>query len=249
MLPEDLSKLRVVDLKKELTERGLATKGKKDELVARLQEWVDENKDQVAGQNDQQQQEEQPPQKAEESQPEPALTTNGKDSKENDSQQILSNEQQQQESSLMFDPIDIPQPHTIRAPSLLSSTLSSPITTTTPMVELPYSPPKDKKSLILIHRFERDNTDDNNSIMPVKYTAYNVLRTSLFLLTEEGRITVMDIETGKMIGTVDNVAAVPELIGPQRQVRGIDVNVVGGNEIVVTSRQGLLSGTMVNQSS
>ncbi|KAG2217050.1 hypothetical protein INT45_010254 [Circinella minor] len=97
MLPEDLSKLRVVDLKKELTERSLSTKGKKDELVARLQEWVDENnKDQVAGQNDQQQQEEQP-QKAEESQPEPPLTTNGKDSKENDSQQILSNEQQQQE--------------------------------------------------------------------------------------------------------------------------------------------------------
>lgn len=34
------------------------------------------------------------------------------------------------------------------------------------------------------------------------------------------------------------------MIGPQRQVRGIDVNVVGGREIVVTSRQGLLRGIM-----
>ena len=44
MLPDDLSSLRVVDLKKELTDRNLPTKGKKDELVARLQEWVDEQK-------------------------------------------------------------------------------------------------------------------------------------------------------------------------------------------------------------
>ncbi|ORZ03481.1 hypothetical protein BCR43DRAFT_52419 [Syncephalastrum racemosum] len=106
---------------------------------------------------------------------------------------------------------------------------------------LPYSPPKDFQSMILVHTFDKANTDE--SVMPVKYTAYNVLRTSLFLLTEEGKITVLDIETGQVIGTVNNVAETPD-IGPQRQVRGIDVNVVGGNEIVVTSRQGLLRGTL-----
>lgn len=47
-LPEDLSKLRVVDLKEELTKRNLPTKGKKDELIARLQEALD----QTAGNND-----------------------------------------------------------------------------------------------------------------------------------------------------------------------------------------------------
>ncbi|KAI8147713.1 hypothetical protein BJV82DRAFT_304677 [Fennellomyces sp. T-0311] len=44
MLPDNLSSLRVVDLKKELTDRNLPTKGKKDDLVARLQEWVNEQK-------------------------------------------------------------------------------------------------------------------------------------------------------------------------------------------------------------
>ncbi|KAG2189123.1 hypothetical protein INT44_004265 [Umbelopsis vinacea] len=44
-LPEDLSKLRVVDLKEELTKRNLPTKGKKDELIARLQEALDQTDD------------------------------------------------------------------------------------------------------------------------------------------------------------------------------------------------------------
>ncbi|KAI8582326.1 hypothetical protein K450DRAFT_228478 [Umbelopsis ramanniana AG] len=44
-LPEDLSKLRVVDLKEELTKRNLPTKGKKDELIARLQEALDQTAD------------------------------------------------------------------------------------------------------------------------------------------------------------------------------------------------------------
>ncbi|KAG2184761.1 hypothetical protein INT43_000674 [Umbelopsis isabellina] len=37
-LPEDLTKLRVVDLRDELTKRNLPTKGKKNELIERLQE-------------------------------------------------------------------------------------------------------------------------------------------------------------------------------------------------------------------
>lgn len=41
-LPEDLSKLRVVDLREELTKRNLPSKGKKDELIARLQEALDQ---------------------------------------------------------------------------------------------------------------------------------------------------------------------------------------------------------------
>lgn len=41
-LPDDLSKLRVVDLREELTKRNLPTKGKKDELIVRLQEALDQ---------------------------------------------------------------------------------------------------------------------------------------------------------------------------------------------------------------
>ncbi|KAJ8662718.1 hypothetical protein O0I10_001682 [Lichtheimia ornata] len=116
--------------------------------------------------------------------------------------------------------------------------------------DLPYTPRKGS-SIILEHTFERDehggggdDDDENGGGMPIKFIAYNVLRTSLFLLTEEGKIMVMDIETGRIMGSKENVAAIPGMIGPQRQVRGIDVNVVGGREIVVTSRQGLLRGVM-----
>ncbi|KAJ8663805.1 hypothetical protein O0I10_000079 [Lichtheimia ornata] len=108
-------------------------------------------------------------------------------------------------------------------------------------IQLPYMPPKDTDPMIIAHVFDKEDTID----MPVRYTAYNVLRTSLFLLTEEGKITVVDIETGDLIGTVENVAATPGMIGHTRQIRGIDVNVVGNDEIVVTSRQGLLRGTMI----
>lgn len=99
---------------------------------------------------------------------------------------------------------------------------------------LPYSPPKGFQSMLISHTFDKE---DGESFIPVKYTAYNVLLTSLFLLTEDGKITVMDIETGKITGTVENVAATS-----LRQVRGIDVNVIAGREVVVTSREGLLRG-------
>ncbi|CDS07754.1 hypothetical protein LRAMOSA01703 [Lichtheimia ramosa] len=46
MLPEDLSTLRVVDLKEELSKRNLPLKGKKDDLIARLQQSLDEEKQQ-----------------------------------------------------------------------------------------------------------------------------------------------------------------------------------------------------------
>lgn len=44
MLPENLSTLRVVDLKEELSKRNLPLKGKKDELIARLQQSLDDEK-------------------------------------------------------------------------------------------------------------------------------------------------------------------------------------------------------------
>lgn len=101
--------------------------------------------------------------------------------------------------------------------------------------QLPYSPPKGFQSMLLSHTFDRE--DDHDEFIPVKYTAYNVLYTSLFLLTEDGKVTVMDIETGKITGTVENVAA-----NALQQVRGIDVNVIAGREVVVTSKEGLLRG-------
>lgn len=100
--------------------------------------------------------------------------------------------------------------------------------------QLPYSPPKKFQSMLLSHTFDKDDQDE---FIPVKYTAYNVLYTSLFLLTEDGKVTVMDIETGKITGTVENVAA-----HTLQQVRGIDVNVIAGREVVVTSKEGLLRG-------
>ncbi|KAI9304625.1 hypothetical protein BJ944DRAFT_266565 [Cunninghamella echinulata] len=99
-----------------------------------------------------------------------------------------------------------------------------------------------------------DNDDDENELLvtTVKYTAYNVLCTSLFLLTEDGMVTVLDIETGKVTGTIDNVAATTSTTTPNGielsntcKIRGIDVNVVAGNEVVVTSREGLLRSIML----
>ncbi|KAI9316658.1 hypothetical protein BX666DRAFT_182309 [Dichotomocladium elegans] len=78
---------------------------------------------------------------------------------------------------------------------------------------LPYSAPCDTEPMILVHAFDKSDTED----MPVRYTAYNVLRTSLFLLTEEGKITVMDIETGRLTGSLENVVGEPGTVGPQRQ--------------------------------
>ncbi|KAI8888820.1 hypothetical protein K501DRAFT_240008 [Backusella circina FSU 941] len=109
-------------------------------------------------------------------------------------------------------------------------------------VHLPYSPPVDFESMILTHTFGK--CEDEDPFIPVKYTAYNVLNTSLFLLTEDGKITVMDIETGKVISKIENAAASPIEIGPQRRIKGIDVNVIGGSEVVVTSREGLLRGVV-----
>lgn len=104
-----------------------------------------------------------------------------------------------------------------------------------PLFQLPYSPPPEEessnKSVLLSHTFDKGDQD----VIPVKYTAYNVLHTSLFLLTEDGKVTVMDIETGEVNGTVDNVAE-------HIRVKGIDVNVIGGKEVVVTSKEGLLRG-------
>lgn len=122
-----------------------------------------------------------------------------------------------------------------------------------PFPSLPYSPPKGFSSMLLSHTFDKDGGDNNDNMIPVKYTAYNVLYTSLFLLTEDGRVTVMDIESGEITGQVENVAlgAAASLGSTARSrrgrrrretVRGIDVNVIAGKEVVVTSKEGLLRG-------
>lgn len=104
----------------------------------------------------------------------------------------------------------------------------------------------------MIHLEDNDMNNDENElpVTTVKYAAYNVLCTSLFLLTEDGMVTVLDIETGKVTGTIDNVAASSSItlggfdLSNTRKIRGIDVNVVAGNEVVVTSREGLLRSVM-----
>lgn len=118
-------------------------------------------------------------------------------------------------------------------------------------VPWPLSPPKNQQTMLLAHSFDKPTSTTRNpgSVMTVKYTAYNVLCTSLFLLTEDGKVTVMDIETGKVTGTIDNVAASATTTGrtdssSMGRVRGIDVNVVAGHEVVVTSREGLLRSVM-----
>jgi hypothetical protein len=123
------------------------------------------------------------------------------------------------------------------APTLLPSRRKSSHNTI-----LPYSPPQDRRVMLLTHSFDKEHVTSDNINMPVKYTAYNVLCTSLFLLTEEGEVTVMDIETGSVIASVTNAATGSQDL-PQR-IRGIDVNVIAGKEIVVTSREGLLRGSL-----
>ncbi|KAI8099443.1 uncharacterized protein BX664DRAFT_272683 [Halteromyces radiatus] len=113
-------------------------------------------------------------------------------------------------------------------------------------IQWPFSPPK--PSMLLAHAFDKP-ANGMDDVMTVKYTAYNVLYTSLFLLTEDGKVTVMDIETGQVTGTIDNVAAMAMTNGQMDRtrsgrIRGIDVNVVAGREIVVTSREGLLRSVM-----
>ncbi|KAI8976125.1 hypothetical protein BDB01DRAFT_908387 [Pilobolus umbonatus] len=60
----------------------------------------------------------------------------------------------------------------------------------------------------------------------VKYTAYNISQTSLYLLTHDGDLAVMDVESGQIIGRLN--------IGI-----GIDINVLCDNEMVITQRKGL----------
>ncbi|KAI9277629.1 hypothetical protein BY458DRAFT_488491 [Sporodiniella umbellata] len=59
------------------------------------------------------------------------------------------------------------------------------------------------------------------------YSAYSIFQTSLYLLTEKGHLLVIDIESGKLIKE--------EVIGP-----GVDINVLGGKDVVVTKQHGLL---------
>jgi len=109
-------------------------------------------------------------------------------------------------------------------------------------IQPPYSPPASKRVMLLTHSFDKEHVTSDNINMPVKYTAYNVLCNSLFLLTEEGEVTVMDIETGSVIASVTNAASSSQDLPPR--IRGIDVNVIAGKEIVVTSREGLLRGSL-----
>jgi hypothetical protein len=67
----------------------------------------------------------------------------------------------------------------------------------------------------------------------VKYTAYNILDTLLYLLAEDGKLTLMDIETGTVLGSAH--AGV-----------GVDVNVLGDCEVVITRHKGLLKTVMRN---
>ncbi|KAG0173383.1 hypothetical protein DFQ28_000274 [Apophysomyces sp. BC1034] len=114
--------------------------------------------------------------------------------------------------------------------------------TTTPAIvqnDLPFSPPKAVQPLILTHKF--DTVDPLNANMPIKFAAYNLLHTSLILLTEDGKLTALDIETGRVTGTVDNVAETAlDKIKSTGRVQAIDVNVLRGREVVITSREGVL---------
>lgn len=87
-------------------------------------------------------------------------------------------------------------------------------------------------------RFKLPYTIDQQAILrvhvldaQVKFTAYNILQTSLYLLNEEGKLIVMDIETGEIMSTVETGVSV-------------DVNVLGDKQIIITKRYGLLRSTL-----
>ncbi|RUS15885.1 hypothetical protein BC937DRAFT_91860 [Endogone sp. FLAS-F59071] len=125
--------------------------------------------------------------------------------------------------------------------------------------DLPYSPPANSNPMILFHSFHKatpstdlqqppqssqainPHTVNLPAAVPIKYTAYNVLSSHLFMLTDRGEMTIVDVETGRIVGVRTNLA--DELPGEDK-VRGIDVNVVGGREVVVTARQGVMRGLM-----
>lgn len=72
-------------------------------------------------------------------------------------------------------------------------------------------------SVLRVHRLNRK----------VEYTAYNILHTSLYLLTREGQLCIMDIESGNITKTV-NVGS------------SVDINVLGSRDVIVTRKHGLL---------
>lgn len=79
---------------------------------------------------------------------------------------------------------------------------------------LPYD---SNASVLCVHRLDRK----------VEYTAYNILQTSLYLLTNTGQLIIMDIESGQFLKTID--------IGSS-----VDINVLGLKDVVITKRFGLL---------
>lgn len=146
--------------------------------------------------------------------------------------------------------------------SLSASMPLNPTNTLVTAADLPYSPPANSNPMILFHSFHKatPSTDSQQppqpsqaispytvnlpAAVPIKYTAYNVLSSYLFMLTDRGEMTVVDVETGKIVGVRTNLA--DELPGGDK-VRGLDVNVVGGREVVVTARQGVMRGLMGGQ--
>jgi hypothetical protein len=66
----------------------------------------------------------------------------------------------------------------------------------------------------------------------VKYSAYNVLNSLMYLLDEDGILKVMNIETGHLLAATDTGS------------NGVDVNVLGKGEIIITRKQGILRGLL-----
>lgn len=81
---------------------------------------------------------------------------------------------------------------------------------------LPYSTTSD--ALLQTHVLEAQ----------VKYSAYNVLNSLMYLVNEDGSLKVMDIETGRILAAIDTGS------------NGVDVNVLGTREITVIRKEGIL---------